>query len=144
MKSSHQSECSNHHRTPVSLYRGTAVPWYRGTATRLSCVFTLFDSKSNSERGDIVLQLSHRSLGQIHIRDFILNDIVSYTKLKRSEVVLVLLGFGVDVSQDVDVREVDPESAEQCGHPDVQSQTGREDLMCDNQRILHFSELRDV
>lgn len=35
-----------------------------------------------------------------------------------SEVILVFLGFGVDVSQDVDVREVDPEPAEQRGHPD--------------------------
>lgn len=30
--------------------------------------------------------------------------------------VLVFLGFGVDVSEDVDVREVDPEPAEQRGH----------------------------
>lgn len=30
---------------------------------------------------------------------------------------LVFLGFGVDVSEDDDVREVDPEPAEQRGHP---------------------------
>ncbi len=34
------------------------------------------------------------------------------------EVILVFFGFGVDVPQDVDVREVDPEPAEQRGHPD--------------------------
>lgn len=30
----------------------------------------------------------------------------------------MFLGFGVDVSQDVDVGEVDPEPAEQRGHPE--------------------------
>lgn len=38
------------------------------------------------------------------------------------ELLLVFLGFGVDVSEDVDVREVDPEPAEQRGHPDGDAQ----------------------
>lgn len=29
----------------------------------------------------------------------------------------MFLGFGVDVSEDVDVREVDPEPAQKGGHP---------------------------
>lgn len=33
--------------------------------------------------------------------------------------ILVFFGFGVDVSQDVDVREVNPEPAEQSRHPAV-------------------------
>lgn len=32
---------------------------------------------------------------------------------------LVFLGFGVDVSEDDDVREVNPEPAEKGGHPGV-------------------------
>lgn len=41
-------------------------------------------------------------------------------QLRRTlfEFVLVLLGFGIDVSKDVDVGEVNPEPAEQRGHPD--------------------------
>ena len=30
----------------------------------------------------------------------------------------MFFGLGVDVSEDMDVREVDPEPAEQCGHAD--------------------------
>lgn len=35
-----------------------------------------------------------------------------------SKVVLVFLGFGVYVSEDVNIREVDPEPAEQSRHPE--------------------------
>lgn len=37
-------------------------------------------------------------------------------------VVLVFLGFGVDVADDNDVGEVDPEPAEQSGHPESRRQ----------------------
>lgn len=39
-------------------------------------------------------------------------------------VVLVFLRFGVDVSENVDVREVDSEPAEQRGHPDGHTDSG--------------------
>lgn len=34
------------------------------------------------------------------------------------KILLVFLGFGVYVSEDVNIREVDPEPAEQSGHPE--------------------------
>lgn len=40
-----------------------------------------------------------------------------------SELLLVLLGFGVDVPEDVDVRKIDSELAEQRGHSE-ETQTG--------------------
>lgn len=44
----------------------------------------------------------------------------------ESGVVLVFLGFGVDVSEDDDIREVDPEPAEQSGHPEETTVTSNQ------------------
>lgn len=42
--------------------------------------------------------------------------------------ILLFFGLGVDVSQYINVGEVDPELAEQCGHPDEEQQLSDQTL----------------
>lgn len=48
----------------------------------------------------------------------------------------MFLGFGVDVSEDVDVGEVDPEHAEQRGHPDGTHRQKNMQVSCDEKPFL--------